>query len=333
VNFHQNQNKRLFADIVNGFSEFQDPISKKVCYIKHFNELDFADFESKKIEFYDKAVKLKLPTVKQQEEYILAEKLWSKELDFELKNKSIYLQNLKKTKTKLFLVSQIQQLNEEINKLEFEILLKKQEKENLIGYTAEKYADNRMNIIYIGYSIFKDKEFKSKHFTEEELEEFNDKNFYEYIVSYNNIMNAFKEENIKKIALENHVQNMIAFCGDNLFNFYCKPIACLTNFQSLLLLYARFFRNIMMSEEYVKVPEDIKTDPNKLMDWFTASKNLKEKAAKNNKTGGASFIMGATEKDIENIDHGQNNTTDLNSMAKDKGGTLGIEELAKFYKR
>jgi hypothetical protein len=333
VNFHQNQNKRLFADIVNGFSEFKDPINKSICYIKHFNELDFANFENKKIEFYDKAVKLKLPTNKEQEDYILSEKFWSKEIDFELENKNLYLQNLKKTKSKLFLVSQIEQLNQEINKLEFEILTKKQERERLIGYTAEKYADNRMNIIYIAYSIFKDRELKLNYFSETELEEFNDKSFYDYIISYNNIMNDFKEDSVKKIALEHHVQNMIAFCGDNLYNFYCKPIAYLTNFQSLLLLYGRFFRNIMMSEDYAKVPDDIKKDADKLTNWFTASKNLKEKAVKNNKTGGASFIMGATEKDIETIDSGQNNTTDLNSMAKNKGGTLGIDELAKFYKR
>jgi hypothetical protein len=40
----------------------------------------------KKIEFYEKAVKLKLPTETQQEEYIFQEKLWSKELDFKLRH-------------------------------------------------------------------------------------------------------------------------------------------------------------------------------------------------------------------------------------------------------
>ena len=43
--------------------------------------------------------------------------------------------------------------------------------------------------------------------------------------------------------------------------------------------------------------------------------------------------MGATDKDMEAIDGGKENRTDLNSMAKQKGGTLGVEELAKFYKR
>jgi hypothetical protein len=43
--------------------------------------------------------------------------------------------------------------------------------------------------------------------------------------------------------------------------------------------------------------------------------------------------MGATEKDMKAIDGGKDNHTDLNSMAKEKGGTLGVDELAKFYKR
>jgi len=89
----------------------------------------------------------------------------------------------------------------------------------------------------------------------------------------------------------------------------------------------------MASEEYQKVPEDIKNDADKLMDWFSATKNLKQKAEKNNKNSGASFIMGATEKDMKAIDGGNDNHTDLNSMAKQKGGSLGVEELAKFYKR
>jgi len=333
VNFQQKQNKRLFADIVNGYSELIEPLNKTKCYIKHFNELDFANFENKKTEFYEKAVKVKLPTEAQQEEYIFQEKLWSKELDLEITNKIAYLENIKKAKGKLFLMSQIEQLNVEIAKLETEILIQKKQREELIGYTAEKYADNRMNIVHISNSIYKDKDLKESLFTEEELEEFDDKNFYEYIISYNKIMINFKEESIKKLALDYTIQTMIGLSGDNLFAFYGKPLVYLTNFQSLLLLYGKYFRSIIMSEEYAKVPEDIKNDADKLMDWFSAAKNLKEKAAKSNKNSGASFIMGATEKDMKAIDGGNDNHTDLNSMAKQKGGTLGVEELAKFYKR
>jgi hypothetical protein len=333
VNFQQKQNKKLFADIVNGYSELIEPIDKKKCYIKHFNELDFAVFENKKIDFYEKAVKEKLPTEAQQEEYIFQEKLWSKELDLEIANKIAYLENIKKAKGKLFLMSQIEQLNIEIAKLETEIFLQKKQREELIGYTAEKYADNRMNIIHISNSIYKDKDLKETLFTEEDLEEFDDKNFYEYILSYNKIMSLFKEDNIKSLGLDYTIQTMIGLSGENLFGFYGKALVYLTKFQSLLLLYGKYFRNIIMSEEYSKVPEDIKNNADKLMDWFTASKNLKERASKNNKNSGASFIMGATEKDMEAIDGGKENRTDLNSMAKQKGGTLGVDELAKFYKR
>ena len=333
MNFQQKQNKKLFADIVNGYSELIEPIDKKKCYIKHFNELDFAIFENKKIDFYEKAVKVKLPTEAQQEEYIFQEKLWSKELDLEIANKIAYLENIKKAKGKLFLMSQIEQLNIEIAKLETEIFLQKKQREELIGYTAEKYADNRMNIVHISNSIYKDKDLKESLFTEEDLEEFDDKNFYEYILSYNKIMSTFKEDNIKSLGLDYTIQTMIGLSGENLFGFYGKPLVYLTKFQSLLLLYGKYFRSIIMSEEYPKVPEEIKNDADKLMDWFTASKNLKEKAAKNNKNSGASFIMGATEKDMKAIDGGKDNNTDLNSMAKEKGGTLGVDELAKFYKR
>lgn len=333
MNFQQKQNKRLFADIVNGYSELIEPLNKRKCYIKHFNELDFANFENKKTEFYEKAVKLKLPTEAQQEEYLFQEKLWSKELDLEIANKRLYLENIKKAKGKLFLMSQIEQLNVEMSKLETEILLQKRQREELISYTAEKYADNRMNIIYIANSIYKDKDFKESLFSEEDLEEFDDNNFYNYILSYNKIMDSFKEDAIKKLSLQHNVQTMIGLSGDNLFSFYGKPLVYLTNFQSLLLLYGKYFRSIMASEEYQKVPEDIKNDADKLMDWFSATKNLKQKAEKNNKNSGASFIMGATEKDMKAIDGGNDNHTDLNSMAKQKGGSLGVEELAKFYKR
>jgi hypothetical protein len=333
VDFQQKQNKKLFADIVNGYSEFTEPLTKKNCYIKHFNELDFALFESKKVEFYEKAVRLKLPTEAQQEEYIFKEQLWSKELDLEISNKIAYLENIKKTKGKLFLISQIEQLNSEIGKLETEIFLQKKQREELIGYTAEKYADNRMNIILISNSICKDKDLKEKLFTEEELEEFDDNNFYTNIILYNKIMNLFKEDNIKSLGLDYTIQTMIGLTGENLFGFYGKALVYLTKFQSLLLLYGKYFRNIIMSEEYAKVPEDIKNNADKLMDWFTAAKNLKERASKSNKNSGASFIMGATEKDMEAIDGGKENHTDLNSMAKEKGGTLGVTELAKFYKR
>jgi len=258
VDFQQKQSKRLFADIVNGYSEFIEPLNKNKCYIKHFNELDFANFESKKIEFYDKAVRLKLPTQAQQEEYIFEEKLWSKDLDLEMDNKIAYIENIKKTKGKLFLMSQIEQLNNEIFKLEAEIFLQKKKREELIGYTSEKYSDNRMNIIYISNSIYKDKHFKENLFSEEDLEEFDDNNFYQYILSYNEVMNTFKEEAIKKLSLQHNVQTMIGLSGDNLFSFYGKPLVYLTNFQSLLLLYGKYFRSIMSSEEYQKSQKRLK---------------------------------------------------------------------------
>lgn len=333
MNFQKRQNKKIFADIVNGYSNLIEPFDKKECYIKHFNEMDYADFEDRKNYFYNKAVKAKLPTQEEQENYLLNENLWSKNFDAEIEGKKSYLQNIKKAKSKLFLISQIDQLNNEIADIEAQIFLKNKEKEDLIGYTAEKYADNRMNIIHISNSIYKDNQLKEKLFKEEDLEEFNDQNFYEYIITYNKIMINFKENEIKRLALEDNVQTMLGLSGENLFGFYGKPIVYLTNYQSLLLLYAKYFRNIITSEEYLKVPEDIKNDADKLMDWFTASRNLKNRSKKNNKDSGASFIMGATEKDMKTIDGDKDSSGDLNSLAKQKGGTLGIEELAKFYKR
>lgn len=326
------QSKRLFSDIINGFSEFKEPANKNLCFVKHFNELDFANFESKKNEFYQKAIKLKLPTKEEKEKYIFDEGLWTKEADIEISNKYSYLENLKKSKSKLFLISQIEQINKEIATIEIELKLKKTERDNLIGYTAEKYSDNRMNIIHISNSIYKDKNLTQKLFSEEDLEDFDDKKFYDYIIEYNRVMDIFKEETIKKLAIENNVQILIGLCGDNLYYFYCKPLAYLTSYQSLLLLYGRYFRGIMMSEEYTKIPENIKEDPDKLMDWFTANKNLKDKTRKNNKTSGPSFIMGASDKDMKAIG-GQENSGDINEIAKQKGGVLGVEELAKFYKR
>lgn len=325
----QKQNRKLFREIINGYSEIVDPVSKQNCFIKHFNELDLAEFENYREKYYQKAVDSKLPTEKEKEEYILSEKIWTKEMDAEISNKNFYLENLRKTKEKLLLISQIEQINNDIAKIQLDIFAKKKEKEELIGYTAEKYTENKMNTVYISNSYYKDKNLNEKFFSEDQINEFNDRDFYDYIIEYNKMMKRLSEDGVKQLALDNIVQVMIGLAGDNLYSFFGKPIVYLTSFQSLLLLYGRYFRGIISSEEYSKIPDEIKQDANKLGDWFMANKNIKNKSKK--AKNGASFIMGASESDMQAITS-EDTPTALNNMAKGKGGKLGVEDLAKFYK-
>lgn len=330
----KNKIRLLFIDILKGYSEVYYRNNK--IYFKHNTSFDSGDIDSKRQEFIRKAKNNGLPTEKEKEAYLIAEKLWSKEKNEEIQRIKSYISNLKTTKSKLFRNEEIDSINKQINEQNLKLIELVSERKELLGFTVEDYANKKVNEYYMYNSLYKDKNLNERYFSEGDFDELENKDISEIIEIYNNINKDFSEKNLKKIALSSFYLSLYNMCEDNPYYLYGKPIIYLTFYQVEVFSYSRYFRNAL-SEAKHKPADELYEDPDKLIDWLESSKNVEEVLNKNSikenkKSEGAvgTSIIGAKKEDLAKIGADEKGVS-LHNEALKKGGTLNMQDLMKLH--
>ena len=329
--------KIVFNDVLRGYTEISsDILGEGLHYIKHLSIFDTVKTDKLYDNCYQKAKTMGLPTEEEQKSYLDKEKLWTATQDKELEDLRLYVSSLKATKSKLYLKSQIEPINDEIQESEEKIQKLYQDKMSLMGYTAEGYASKRSNEIYIQQAIFKDKEFKSISIGDDEFNDITDKQLTQLTVDYNGCTEFLTLDNIKKISLMPFFCNYYYLCDDNPLTFYGKPVVDLSFFQAELFAFGRYFKNLVQ-ESKAQPPDDIKDDPDKMIEFYEMRKNADElmekvEAKAGDKTG-ASTLVGATSEDLEALGYkkGGTNTIDLMDVASQKGGNLSMDDFIDLH--
>jgi hypothetical protein len=329
----KNKLRILFVDILKGYTVSYYKNNK--VYFKHNTSIDSGDIDHIKQDFIEKAKKNGLPTEEQKEEYIIKEKLWSKENNEEIKKIKFYISGLKQTKSKLFKNEDIDHINKQINEENIKLFNLIAERKDLLGFTVEDYANKKINEYYMFNSLFKDKDLKYKFFSEEEFDELENKDLSEILEIYNNLNKDYIDKNLKKIALSSYYLSLFNLSDDNPYYMYGKPIVYLTFYQIEIFGYARYFKNILSQAKH-KPPDEYYDDPDKLVEWLESSKNVEEMLNKNEnnqkKTEGAiaTSIVGAKKEDLAKIGKDENSVS-LHKEAERKGGTLSMDDLMKMH--
>ena len=196
-----------------------------------------------------------------------------------------------------------------------------------MGKTAEEYASNRSNDYIIYESLFKDEELKERVLSENEFEEMTYEDLIEYILFFNEYMNDFKEYNLQKIALLDFFQPYYLVL-DQPMQFWGKPMVQLTDFQVRVTVYGKIFKNIFETTE--NIPDEIKTNPDKLFEYTDRSKAKKnfESKQKNKDKASGEAIFKATKEEVEEMRTSGAKT--INEVMKGKK-TMSMEELMKLH--
>lgn len=322
--------KLVFSEIVEGYSLTRSELFGDLK-IKHINNYDSAKTDIKNNYYFEKAVSQGLPKREEKLEYLIKEKLWDPEKDKEADRLKEMLKGMNRTKSKLFLQAQIDAIKKDIVDNEIKLSNILAEKESVIGFTAEEYANRRINEYYMHISIL-DEEGKQL-FGENEFDELEQDQVNDIMQVYEKNNRKFKAEILKKISLADFFTNIFYLCEDNVFNFYGKPVIDLTFYQIEIYSYGRYFKSIIQNSEE-KIPDHIVEDPDKLIEWAQSSKNVKEVLEKSSgdAESGASSIMGATKQDLAKagIDENQD-VIDLSQKAQEKGGRLTMEDMMKLH--
>jgi len=326
--------KSIYWEIITGSSEFT--LNKNNYYIKHMGPRDAGIIESKENFYFDKAKKQGIPTNEERLKELISEKLYDPKDEDRIRNNKLTLLNLHKTKKKLYLTRDLENIDRQIKSINDETKELENKKYDLLENTCETYASKRMNEFYIFYSVYINEECTKHAFTIEEFQDLDQLELLNFVRTYSHCSEKFGSHNLKRIGVSNFFLNYFYLSEDNPYFFYGKPISNLTFYQIELFGYARYFKDLM-SKSTVKHPDEYNDDTDKIIDWYESSSNLEKLHEEKNIASGketavqAVSVMGATKEDLKKLKKENTGAISLDEAAKKKGGTLSFEDLIKLH--
>ena len=318
--------RKAFRDIVRGYSAVE--YLNKLVYIKHLTPHDQVELEDITALYHSNAEERGLPTEKDMLELLEKEGDWTKDDEKYIERTKDYIENMEQAKRKIVIKSaQDQQqklIQAETQKLEKKI----KQKNDLIGNTCEKYAQQRTHDFYILKSFYSKPSLNKPLYTESEYDNLTQPQVAVLVNTYNNTFKSFSEDSIQHLILEEFYSPYLSFAEDSL-QFYGKPFCELTYNQIRMIVYTRIFKNIFDNNS--NIPDKIRKDPKALLDYGSVSEEEKEKFRSKFDSGSGSTIVGAKEEDYEYLGISKPMVgKSLHEEAKKKGGSLSMQDMMKL---
>ena len=310
-------------EIFDGYSRFD--LNGQALFFRHFS-LRHQNLISNNFEKYKNiAINKGIETEEQTYDRLKAEENWTQDDDLKIAELESYIANLKKTKSKLFLPSQMDEHQKTIDEEQFKLNILLNKKSELISTTAESYANKMSNEEFLRVLIYKDEQLKELKYSDEEFGELTSTELSEISSKYFALSDRFNEDNIQKIVLQDFFNMYISSCEDA-YIFFGKFIHELTAYQMKLLLFARIFNNIFQYND--DIPDSIKKDPKAIFN-FVESKKTREKFQSESSNSDGSMVFGATKKDIDILDPSAKKISLSDEIAKN-GGSLSMEQMMEL---
>lgn len=261
---------KVYVDIVNGYSK--TIINKNTVYIKHFNIFSQIEIDEIRAEKLNLGLSKGLSTEKEKMASLKKKGIWTKQDDEDYISIKFELEGAKNTRKNMFLPSQIHDFDNLIKENEEKLRAKNHYKGELLGLTAEKYADKAASNFYICKSLFTDEKLQNSYLTTEYFNDIDDDELSEIINAYNEGIKYLEHDNIKKTALSTNFQTFYSLSNNNPYYLFGKFICSLTYYQTSLLSYAKYYSSIL-SELGNLINDKIKDDPDKLERFYLSTQN------------------------------------------------------------
>lgn len=321
----------LFSEIINRYSSVYHSFFKKI-YIRHLSYLEVGNLDSEYSVFLEEAIKRGVPTYQEKEFQIIKNGLWSKNEEDLLTQNEKLITNLKINISKDFLDSRRKMLRGQIIDIQKDINKMRIKKDTFIGETAEYYANRQLTYKKILNCYSKDIKFESSLIPSEE-EEIKSEHYGELVHLYNQFQDKFNQESIKMLAISPFFTSIFYLSSDDAFNFYGRPIVELSIYQCDLFSWSRYFKNVLSNRN--DIPNEIKNNPNDLMDWLEIRENAIQNKIINQDEedgdGGGKTIVGATKKDYEILGLQVSKNSFSEKLKQSKTGMLDKEQLFRDF--
>lgn len=320
--------RQAYTEICRGYSSAT--WMKSPLFIRHINVFDQTVIDRFRIEAYDAALSRGIKSEKDVLALLERKGLWTPKDAAELVQEESYLDNLKKTRSKIAFKVQADQLDKQIDEAQKKIYRLAGKRAKLIGKTAERVADDKTQYEYVRLAFFKDAAMTAPLFTAEDIGQLSDMESQVSMDLYLESIVRFSQDTLKNISIQSFFTNYFYLCGDDLFNFFRRPIYELSMHQVNLLSYAQYYKALFTNND---IPKDIASNPDKIEDFVNRSRNAKNIVAKaGNQQGGRVGLVGATKEDFDAI--GVRDSTDtMREVAQKqyKSGREGAQDLGFTY--
>ena len=286
----------LICEIFDGYSEisFRD----ETLFLRHINIRDQRMLNSCFEKQKQRAIEACVPNEKEKLDELKASGEWLEKDDLEIESKKSYIDNMLQTKKQLELKSQKKAIQDtidtetaELNKLLFR-------RNQLVGKTAEDFANIRANEEFIRNIIYSDRELSKLYFSEEDFNLLESADLSNLVSQYGEVSQRINDDAVQEAVLRDHFTLYLGRIENP--NFFSRSIVSLSINQLKILAYGKMFLNIFQNVE--NIPESIKKSPKDLLDFVETQRKRQEKEQKSKKSHQMVGMVGASKEDLESYD-------------------------------
>jgi len=298
-----------------------------LIHVKHFHQLETRKTLAKRKRYISEAKKRGLMSEEESLNILIESKMWDPEDETRIQEKRDLIKRLGGSLVNIKIPSHKEQHKKYIKEQEDSLAQTCFERDNLIGLTAEKYVDKKLNQEFFENLLYSDENFKHSVFDGVDFNE-RDK-FLEISNLQSKFFERMSDKNISTAVLSSFFSPYLPFAEDVL-GVFGSPLKDLTSFQLKMITYARSFLNVFKNCRK-EIPENVAKDPELLVDFFESQKDQSGTTKKASDGSGGSTYFGASKEDIEVMKKDNENTVQLSEEIKKEGGSLNMEEMMKLH--
>tara|TARA_R100001509_G_C4863013_1_gene214074 strand:+ start:598 stop:1581 length:984 start_codon:yes stop_codon:yes gene_type:complete len=314
----------LIGEAFDGYTKAS--FEEKTVYIKHVSIRDQRYLHNYYEKYREFALSKGLPSEEDQLEYVKNEGIWDDSDELGIENLKFEIKNLKQTARAVFLQSQKENFLTQVEEKSRELIELQEKRKEIVGQTAESYAEIRSGDEILRFLLFKNKELTNHLYSEKEFGELESWQILKLSEIHKDVQKRLTDSIIQKAVLRPFFNMYLSLCED-VNGFYGKPITELTIYQLRVVLFGRMFFNIFQYTE--DIPDHIKDDPEKLISYSESQRNDGKNNGGIKEDADASAVFGATAEDIKNL-KAQKGNVSLSEEVKKAGGKLDMKQMMRL---
>lgn len=264
--------RRAFVDICRGYSiGWLNGVALYVCHLGHEQHEEYELTEER---YRQQAITLGAPTEAARLIALKASGQWGNEKEVEIERQKDTIIRFEEGKRTVVIPSVIEQYDKQIADEKGRLVNLLTERANLVGMTAEVYAQQRLNDHYIVTNVFRDEGLVEPLYPPEVFEDLGDTDVGLILGAYHEAIDPCADDQLRHLAVQDFFMSYWGLAGDNAQTFYGKAICNLTYYQVRLSNIARYFRSIMDSVDISKLEPKARHDPDAIEKAFTSQRNM-----------------------------------------------------------
>lgn len=318
----------IYEEVVRGYS--RNFVLDRECYFKHPTQVEYFSIYRSYDTICEEAKSRGLLSEEEQLKAAIEGGWWSQEKEDKISAIRGVISRLLKTKSQLLYPSQKKQIDDQILSNERILITYTKERNSVVGYTAERYANEKLYDDMIFNLTFKNQQLTDRLFADESEYYYLSDDLVEAVRSaFISSSALFDTNTLKLVAASGFFQNLLFISDTNPFDFWGKPVTMCSRYQLDLLMYGKMIKNLIKyhAESDNKIDEDILNDPErliKILDGNSVQKNRSTSSKTGSENNKVVSFVGATKEDLKDmgVKVEKIRGKSLLQMAQENGGVL-----------